>query len=92
MADDPMGKLLTTVLERELSKPPRADADWNAELDRIFNEPPDPELLTLAGKAVEAQERYKRWFDSLTPEEQEKARQAEIDREVDFIMHGPGGD
>ena len=43
---------------------------WDAELDRIFNEPPDPRLLKLAGKAVESMKRYDAWFAALSLEDQ----------------------
>lgn len=55
----------------------------------IFNEPPDPRLLKLAGKAVDSMKRYDAWFAALSPEDQEKEREAQIQRGADFICDGP---
>lgn len=52
----------------------------------------DPELMALCTRIVESQARYKEWFDSLSPEEQAKAREKQIEAMTNFVMYGPGGE
>ena len=85
-----VGELLEQQLERLDGLGP--ELDWDAELDRIFNEPPDPESLELAKKAGAAMKKYDAWYATLSPAEQEVEKKAQIQRSVNFILHGPGGD
>ena len=42
--------------------------EWQDKLDRVFNEPPTPEQLAKAGRALERMRKYDEWFASLTAE------------------------
>jgi len=67
----------------------RTGASDDFDLDRILNEPVDPELLALAQEAVEAMDRDKVYLASLSPEERERVEKERIEKMAKAMVETP---